>query len=45
MGACLGLFGVGPGAVPASRSWNPLADLVPDGLVNGADLLEFLWKK
>lgn len=45
MGACLGLFGVGPGAIPASDSWNPLADLVPDGLINGADLLEFLRKK
>jgi acetyl esterase/lipase len=45
MGACLGLFGVGPGGVPASASWNPLADLVPDGLINGADLLEFLRKK
>ncbi len=45
MGACLGLFGVGPGAVPASASWNPLADLVPDGVVNGADLLEFLRRK
>lgn len=45
LGACLGLFGVGPGAIPASDSWNPLADLVPDGLINGADLLEFLRKK
>jgi acetyl esterase/lipase len=45
MGACLGLFGVGPGAIPASASWNPLADLVPDGLINGADLLEFLRKR
>jgi acetyl esterase/lipase len=45
LGACLGLFGVGPGAIPASASWNPLADLVPDGLINGADLLEFLRKR
>ena len=45
LGACLGLCGVGPGAVPASASWNPLADLVPDGLINGTDLFEFLRKK
>jgi len=45
LGACLGFFGVGPGAIPAFTSWNPLADLIPDGRVNEADLFEFLRKR
>jgi acetyl esterase/lipase len=38
---CGGMAGVGPGAVPAPRGWNPLADLVPDGRVDFNDLIRF----
>lgn len=39
---CGGMLGVGPGAVPAPRGWNPLADLIPDGKVDFNDLIFFL---
>ena len=35
---CLGAFGVGPFATPAPGSWNPLADLDPDGVIDYKDL-------
>jgi acetyl esterase/lipase len=41
---CLGLTGIGPGGVPAADYWNPLADLVPDGVVDFRDLREFFKK-
>jgi acetyl esterase/lipase len=41
----VGLAGVGPGAVPASLDWNPLADLHPDGIIDGLDLEAFLRRK
>jgi acetyl esterase/lipase len=42
--SCLGFQGVGPYATPAPDSWNPLADLVPDGIIDFKDILEFLRK-
>ncbi|MBM3295984.1 MAG: hypothetical protein FJY83_00110 [Candidatus Aminicenantes bacterium] len=41
--ALLGSQGFGPGAAPAPPRWNPLADLVPDGRVDGLDL-EAFWR-
>lgn len=38
---CLGLSGIGPGGVPAADYWNPLADLVPDGVIDFRDMREF----
>lgn len=38
MGRCLGFLGIGPQALPASDNWNPLADLVPDGVIDAKDL-------
>jgi len=35
---CLGAVGVGPFATPAPGSWNPLADLDPDGIIDYKDL-------
>ena len=37
----LGLKGIGPGGVPAAYDWNPLADLVADGVIDFRDLREF----
>jgi acetyl esterase/lipase len=42
---CLGLTGIGPGGVQAADYWNPLADLVPDGVVDFRDMQEFLRKR
>jgi acetyl esterase/lipase len=38
--------GFGPGAAPAPGSWNPLADLQPDGLIDGRDWAAFqtVWR-
>ena len=33
-----GMEGFGPGATPAPPGWNPLADLHPDGRIDGRDL-------
>jgi hypothetical protein len=37
----LGQEGIGPDASPATPLWNPLADLVPDGKIDGRDLAAF----
>jgi acetyl esterase/lipase len=44
LGRCLGFVGVGPGGLPADGNWNPLADLVLDGVVNELDLRALLGK-
>jgi len=36
-----GQVGFGPGAEPAPESWNPLADLSPDGVIDQFDLEAF----
>ncbi len=36
-----GQVGFGPGAEPAPESWNPLADLSPDGVIDQYDLEAF----
>jgi len=41
----LGLMGIGPGGVEAADHWNPLADLVPDGVIDFKDVREFFKKK
>jgi acetyl esterase/lipase len=38
----VGSLGVGPANVPAPDSWNPLADLVPDGVIDYKDVLAWL---
>jgi acetyl esterase/lipase len=43
--SCLGLWGVGPQGAPAADRWNPLADLVPDGVIDDADLRAFARRK
>jgi acetyl esterase/lipase len=40
--ACVGFVGIGPSASPASDDWNPLADLVPDGVIDYKDVLAWL---
>jgi acetyl esterase/lipase len=40
--AAFGQAGVGPGAVPATMDWNPMADLRPDGVIDGRDVAAFL---
>lgn len=40
--ATVGLAGVGPGAAPTTSDWNPLADLHPDGAIDGRDVEAFL---
>ncbi len=43
--SCLGLLGIGPGGAEAADYWNPLADLVPDGVIDFRDTQEFLKRK
>lgn len=43
--SCLGLIGIGPGGAEAADYWNPLADLVPDGIIDFKDTQEFLKRK
>jgi acetyl esterase/lipase len=37
----LGSVGIGPGGVPGPDAWNPLADLVPDGIIDYQDVLSW----
>ena len=38
--------GIGPGAAPAPETWNPLADIHSDGVIDQQDMDAFLkiWK-
>jgi acetyl esterase/lipase len=38
----VGSVGIGPGNVPAPDTWNSLADLVPDGVIDYKDVLAWL---
>jgi acetyl esterase/lipase len=40
--ACVGFIGIGPLSAPAPDYWNPLADLVPDGVIDYKDVLAWL---
>ena len=40
--ALIGSLGVGPGNAPAPDTWNPLADMVPDGVIDFKDALAWL---
>lgn len=41
VGRRLGDAGIGPGTLPAPESWNPLADVVLDGVIDARDLTAF----
>ena len=38
----VGSIGVGPASAPAPDNWNPLADLVPDGVIDYKDVLAWV---
>jgi len=38
----MGMLGFGPEAAPAPATWNPLADLEPDGRIDDRDWAAFL---
>ena len=38
----VGSIGVGPATTPAPDNWNPLADLVPDGVIDYKDVLAWV---
>ena len=40
-----GLIGIGPGGAEAADHWNPLADLVSDGVIDVLDVREFFQKR